>query len=68
MIWILVTLHRLIRQERINIYRRLAELLFFLNYRDLRKRLVKERKDSKVIVKSILILLMNIVFNRIEKK
>ena len=49
-------------------YRRLAELLFFLNYRDLRKRLVKERKDSKGIVKSILILLMNIVFNRIEKK
>ena len=32
---------------RINIYRRLAELLFFLNYKDLRKKLMKKCKDSK---------------------
>ena len=28
-------------------YRRLAELLFFLNYRDLRKRLMEKCKNSK---------------------
>ena len=32
---------------RINIYRRLAELLLFLNYKELRKRLMEKCKDSK---------------------
>ena len=32
---------------RINIYKRLAELLFFLDYKDLRKRLMEKCKDSK---------------------
>ena len=29
------------------IYKRLAELLFFLDYKDLRKRLMEKCKDSK---------------------
>ena len=37
----------LLKFENQYIYRRLAELLFFLNYKDLRKKLMKKCKDSK---------------------